>query len=263
MFRPSGMDKDTVTHLFPRCFSITLVPALMPLCLRANCAGSQEPAARRDSGHLSSRAALEPETLEARHRAESWPFLVRRFRFISGSEANFMPALYEVALYMPSALPGISITQASRSCRSRPHHPLFPEVSTVRYVGRSDRRHRQRAARYVRHHHHAQAARTVAARHDLRKLIHDMDEKAQFPGLTNTWTMPVRTARYGVDRNQDRWGSRSKVAICRKSRYWSSHAADSCGHAGDQLGFCRTCCGRGYECGSEPARSRALRPHRG
>jgi Cu(I)/Ag(I) efflux system membrane protein CusA/SilA len=23
------------------------------------------------------------------------------------------------------------------------------------------------------------------------KLIHDMDEKLQFPGLTNTWTMPV------------------------------------------------------------------------
>src|SRR5260221_7856451 len=68
-------------------------------------------------------------------------FLLVTFPLAWKLGSQFMPALYEgSSLYMPSALPGISITQAvtlmqqqDRTIRS------FPEVSTVfGTVGRSD-----------------------------------------------------------------------------------------------------------------------------
>ena len=105
-----------------------------------------------------------------------------------------MPALYEgSALYMPSALPGISITQAvslmqeqDRIIRS------FPEVATVfGTVGRSDSATDNAPLDMY------DTTIMLKPREQWRrgmtyeKLIHDMDEKLQFPGLTNTWTMPV------------------------------------------------------------------------
>jgi Cu(I)/Ag(I) efflux system membrane protein CusA/SilA len=105
-----------------------------------------------------------------------------------------MPALYEgSALYMPSALPGISITQAvslmqeqDRIIRS------FPEVATVfGTVGRSDSATDNAPLDMY------DTTIMLKPRDQWRpgmnyeRLIHDMDEKLQFPGLTNTWTMPV------------------------------------------------------------------------
>ena len=84
--------------------------------------------------------------------------------------SQFMPPLFEgSALYMPTALPGISIEQAKillqeqdRILRS------FPEVvERLRNGGPLRQRDRQRAARYVRHHRDAEASRAVARRHDL------------------------------------------------------------------------------------------------
>jgi Cu(I)/Ag(I) efflux system membrane protein CusA/SilA len=94
---------------------------------------------------------------------------------------------------MPSALPGISITQAvslmqeqDRIIRS------FPEVATVfGTVGRSDSATDNAPLDMY------DTTIMLKPRDQWRpgmtyeKLIHDMDEKLQFPGLTNTWTMPV------------------------------------------------------------------------
>jgi Cu(I)/Ag(I) efflux system membrane protein CusA/SilA len=94
---------------------------------------------------------------------------------------------------MPSALPGISITQAvslmqeqDRIIRS------FPEMATVfGTVGRSDSATDNAPLDMY------DTTIMLKPRDQWRpgmtyeKLIHDMDEKLQFPGLTNTWTMPV------------------------------------------------------------------------
>jgi Cu(I)/Ag(I) efflux system membrane protein CusA/SilA len=108
--------------------------------------------------------------------------------------SQFMPALYEgSSLYMPSALPGISITQAvslmqeqDRIIRS------FPEVSTVfGTVGRSDSATDNAPLDMY------DTTIMLKPREQWRpgmtyeNLIQQMDEKLQFPGLTNTWTMPV------------------------------------------------------------------------
>ena len=61
--------------------------------------------------------------------------------YFSAWGSQFMPALYEgSSLYMPSALPGISITQASALMQEQDRIiRSFPEIETVfGTVGRSD-----------------------------------------------------------------------------------------------------------------------------
>src|SRR6202034_3917984 len=97
------------------------------------------------------------------------------------------------SLYMPTALPGISITQAvslmqqqDRIIRS------FPEVATVfGTVGRSDSATDNAPLDMY------DTTIMLKPREQWRpgmtydKLVQEMDAKLQFPGLTNTWTMPV------------------------------------------------------------------------
>jgi Cu(I)/Ag(I) efflux system membrane protein CusA/SilA len=141
MFRPLAWTKTLVAHLSPRCSPSRWFRRSCRFCLRGKLRPeSKNPAARFHPGALSARAALVPQALEAGHRAE--PCLPGRYH------SSLLPPrqpvharLYEgSALYMPSALPGISITQAvslmqeqDRIIRS------FPEVATVfGTVGRSD-----------------------------------------------------------------------------------------------------------------------------
>src|ERR1700686_3218511 len=105
-----------------------------------------------------------------------------------------MPALYEgSSLYMPSALPGISITQASALMQEQDRViRSFPEVSTVfGTVGRSDSATDNAPLDMY------DTTVMLKPREQWRpgmtyeRLIQDMDSKLQFPGLSNTWTMPV------------------------------------------------------------------------
>src|ERR1700747_1886508 len=106
-----------------------------------------------------------------------------------------MPAFVEgSSLYMPTALPGISITQASQLLQEQDRIlRSFPEVATVfGAIGRSDSATDNAPLDMY--------DTTVMLKPQERwrpgmtyeKLIAEMDAKLQFPGLTNTWTMPVR-----------------------------------------------------------------------
>jgi len=108
--------------------------------------------------------------------------------------SQFMPALAEgSALYMPTALPGISITQASQLLQTQDRIlRFFPEVETVfGTVGRSDSATDNAPLDMF--------DTTVMLKPTERwrpgltyeQLIRQMDDQLQFPGLTNTWTMPV------------------------------------------------------------------------
>jgi Cu(I)/Ag(I) efflux system membrane protein CusA/SilA len=193
MFRPLAWTK-TLSLIFSSLLSITLVPALMPLCLRGKL--------RRESKNPAARVTQAIYLPVLRWSLKHWkPVIVLNLAFLGATiplyfrlGSQFMPALYEgSALYMPSALPGISITQAvslmqeqDRIIRS------FPEVSTVfGTVGRSDSATDNAPLDMY------DTTIMLKPREQWRpgmtyeKLIHDMDEKLQFPGLTNTWTMPV------------------------------------------------------------------------
>jgi Cu(I)/Ag(I) efflux system membrane protein CusA/SilA len=109
--------------------------------------------------------------------------------------SQFMPALYEgSALYMPSALPGISITQATALMQEQDRIiKSFPEVATVfGAIGRSDSATDNAPLDMY------DTTIMLKPREQWRpgmtyqKLIQEMGEELQFPGLTNTWTMPVQ-----------------------------------------------------------------------
>jgi Cu(I)/Ag(I) efflux system membrane protein CusA/SilA len=193
MFRPLAWTK-TLSLIFSSLLSITLVPALMPFCLRGKL--------RRESKNPAARITQAIYLPVLRWSLKHWKLvIVLNLAFLGATiplyfrlGSQFMPALYEgSALYMPSALPGISITQAvslmqqqDRIIRS------FPEVSTVfGTVGRSDSATDNAPLDMY------DTTIMLKPREQWRpgmtyeKLIHDMDEKLQFPGLTNTWTMPV------------------------------------------------------------------------
>ncbi len=109
---------------------------------------------------------------------------------------EFMPPLNEGAiLYMPTALPGMSITEATTILQSMDRQlKQFPEVETVfGKVGRAETATDPAPMSMV---------ETVvvlkpesAWRPGLTydALIDEMDQKLQYPGMPNIWWMPVQT----------------------------------------------------------------------
>src|SRR6202167_2396919 len=193
MFRPLAWTK-TLALIFSSLLSITLVPALMPLFLR----GKLRPEAQNPAARITQAIYL-PVLRWCLHHwklvvALNLVFLAATIPLAFRIGNQFMPALYEgSSLYMPTALPGISITQAvslmqqqDRTIRS------FPEVATVfGTVGRSDSATDNAPLDMYDTTIMLKPRETWPAGMTYEKLIHDMDEELQFPGLTNTWTMPV------------------------------------------------------------------------
>ncbi len=110
-----------------------------------------------------------------------------------GSE--FMPPLYEGSLlYMPAGLPGMSITQAVQAMRLQDQIiKKFPEVESVfNKVGRS------RTATDPAPLEMGEA--TIVLKPEAEwpkgmtseKLISEMDAALKIPGLSNSWTMPIK-----------------------------------------------------------------------
>jgi Cu(I)/Ag(I) efflux system membrane protein CusA/SilA len=193
MFRPLAWTK-TLAIAFSSLLSITLVPALMPLCLR----GKLRPESKNPAARITQAVYLPVLRWCLRHWklviALNLAFLAATIPLYFRLGSQFMPALYEgSALYMPTALPGISITEAvslmqeqDRMIRS------FPEVATVfGTVGRSDSATDNAPLDMYDTTIMLKPRENWPAGMTYEKLIHDMDEKLQFPGLTNTWTMPV------------------------------------------------------------------------
>jgi Cu(I)/Ag(I) efflux system membrane protein CusA/SilA len=121
-------------------------------------------------------------------------FLVVTFPLVLRIGSQFMPPLYEgSALYMPTALPGISITQASQLLQSQDRVlRSFPEVETVfGVVGRSDSATDNAPLDMYDTTIMLKPREQWPAGMTYEKLITQMDEKLQYPGLTNTCTMPV------------------------------------------------------------------------
>jgi Cu(I)/Ag(I) efflux system membrane protein CusA/SilA len=95
---------------------------------------------------------------------------------------------------MPTALPGISITQASTLLQEQDRIiKSFPEVESVfGAVGRSDSPTDNAPLDMYDTTIMLKPREQWRAGMTYEKLIREMDEKLQFPGLTNTWTMPVQ-----------------------------------------------------------------------
>ncbi len=108
---------------------------------------------------------------------------------------EFMPPLYEgTILYMPTTLPGISVTEASKLLQQMDRKLKgFPEVEQVfGKAGRADTS--TDPAPFSMIETVIKLKPTTQWRPGLtyENLIDEMDQALQFPGVTNAWTMPIK-----------------------------------------------------------------------
>jgi Cu(I)/Ag(I) efflux system membrane protein CusA/SilA len=193
MFRPLAWTK-TLAVGFSSVLAISLVPVLMILFIR----GKLRPESKNPISRITQAIYLPVLRLCLRYRKTTLllnlVFLLVTLPLALKIGSQFMPPLFEgSALYMPTALPGISITQASQLLQEQDRIlRTFPEVETVfGTIGRSDSATDNAPLDMY------DTTIMLKPREQWRpgityeKLIQEMDAKLQFPGLSNTWTMPV------------------------------------------------------------------------
>ncbi len=195
MFRPLAWTK-TLAVGFSSLLSITLVPVLMLLFIR----GRLRPESENPVSRLTQALYLPVLRLCLRYRKTTLllnlAFLVLTAPLALRIGSQFMPPLFEgSSLYMPTTLPGISITQAGQLLQEQDRIiRSFPEVESVfGTVGRSESAtDNADLAMY-------DTTIMLKPREEwplgmtYEELVREMDAKLQFPGLTNTWTMPVES----------------------------------------------------------------------
>ncbi len=194
LFKPLAFTK-TFAMFFAALLSVTLVPVLMLLLIRGKIA---------------------PETKNPLNRFLIWvydPFVHLALRFPKtvillalmallatvpaflklGSE--FMPPLYEGSLlYMPVGLPGMSITEVQRVLQTQDKIlRTFPEVELVfGKAGRAETPTDPAPLQMI------ETTILLKPESEWRpgmtpeKLINEMDAALKIPGLSNSWTMPIR-----------------------------------------------------------------------
>jgi Cu(I)/Ag(I) efflux system membrane protein CusA/SilA len=193
MFKPLAWTK-TVAVGFSSLLAITLVPVLMVSFIK----GKLRPESANPISRFTQALYLPILRLCLKYRKTTLLlnllFLLVTFPLMFRLGSQFMPPLYEgSSLYMPTSLPGIGITQASQILQEQDQIlRTFPEVESVfGVVGRSDSATDNAPLDMY------DTTLMLKPREQWRpgmtyeKLIREMDEKLQFPGLTNTWTMPV------------------------------------------------------------------------
>ena len=111
-----------------------------------------------------------------------------------GSE--FMPPLNEGdLLYMPTTLPGISITKAKELLQQTDKIiASFPEVESVRgKIGRAETATDPAPLTMIETTIRLKDEEEWRPGMTLEKLTEELNNAVQFPGLTNAWTMPIKT----------------------------------------------------------------------
>jgi Cu(I)/Ag(I) efflux system membrane protein CusA/SilA len=193
MFKPLAWTK-TLAVGFSSFLAITLVPVLMVMFIK----GKLRPESANPISRITQAVYLPVLRFCLRYRKTTLllnlAFLALTFPLMFKLGSQFMPPLYEgSSLYMPTSLPGISIVQATTLLQEQDRIiRSFPEVENVfGTVGRSDSATDNAPLDMYDTTVMLKPREQWPAGMTYEKLIREMDEKLQFPGLSNTWTMPV------------------------------------------------------------------------
>ncbi len=194
LFKPLAYTK-TYSMAFAAILSVTLIPALTVLLVKGKIHSERNPVNR----------ALIAIFLPAIRFCLKfrWPVvgvsllaLILTFPIARQLGNEFMPPLNEGSiLYMPTALPGMSITEAGKVLQSMDAELMkFPEVERVfGKIGRSDSATDPAPLSMV------ETVITLKPKDQWREgltwddLISEMDEKLRYPGMPNIWWMPIQT----------------------------------------------------------------------
>jgi Cu(I)/Ag(I) efflux system membrane protein CusA/SilA len=195
LFRPLAFTKSAAM-LFAALVSITLAPLLMVWLIRGRIAPEQRNPINRLLMWLY--RPLVSGALRVR-----WLIVILAILAVASSiplygklGSEFMPPLNEgTILYMPTALPGISVTQASMLLQRQDQLlKQFPEVDRVfGKIGRA-RTPTDPAPLSM-----AETVVTLKPEAQWRpgvtwdSLIAEMDKVVKFPGMPNIWWMPIQT----------------------------------------------------------------------
>jgi len=194
MFRPLAWTK-TFAISFSSIFAVTVVPVLMLMFIRGR---RLRPESANPITRVCQALYLPVIRWCLRHRwltiGANVVFLAATLPLATRIGSQFMPPLYEgSSLYMPTALPGISITSAAALLQTQDRIiRTFPEVESVfGTVGRSNSATDNAPLDMF------DTTIMLRPREQWRRgmtydrLITEMDSRLQFPGLSNVWTMPV------------------------------------------------------------------------
>jgi len=195
LFKPLAYTK-TFAMAASALLSITLIPALIALFLK----GKMRPEARNPVSRIAVGLYRPVIRFVLRHKAVVLIVTVVILAVTAipllriGSE--FMPPLYEGdLLYMPTTLPGISVDKARELLQQTDRIiKSFPEVERVfGKVGRAETATDPAPLTML---------ETTIMLKPLEQwrpgltpemLVDSLDRAIQFPGLTNAWTMPIKT----------------------------------------------------------------------
>jgi Cu(I)/Ag(I) efflux system membrane protein CusA/SilA len=194
LFRPLAFTK-TFAMFFAAFLSITLAPVLMVLLIR----GRIRPETRNPMNRLL--IALYTPVVRGVLRFRKTTIalailaLILTYPAFTRLGSEFMPPLNEgMIFYMPTTLPGISVTQASRLLQIQDRMlKTFPEVEWVfGKVGRAETS--TDPAPF------SMGETTVMLKPESQwrpgmtweKLVDEMDKKIRLPGVANAWTMPIK-----------------------------------------------------------------------
>jgi Cu(I)/Ag(I) efflux system membrane protein CusA/SilA len=194
LFKPLAFTKNFAIAM-SAILAITLIPALLPLLVRGRIIPE-----RRHPVSLGLQKLYAPLLrIALRYRALmivlAILLTITVFPAFQRMGSEFMPPLYEgTILYMPNTLPGISVTTASMLLQEMDQKlKTFPEVERVfGKAGRADTSTDPAPFSMM------ETVVTLKPKDQWRagvtyeSLVDEMDGALQFPGVTNTWTMPIK-----------------------------------------------------------------------
>ena len=194
LFHPLAFTK-TFSMAAAALLSVTLVPALMVLFIRGRIRSEAENPINRAlialyrpiiRGVLGARV-LTVLLAVAILALSAWP--------LTHIGSEFMPTLNEgTLLYMPTTLPGLSITKAAELLQTQNKIiKSFPEVASVfgkagRAATATDPAPLEMFETVI----NLKSGSEWRPGMTVDKLIAEMDAQLQFPGVSNAWTMPIK-----------------------------------------------------------------------
>ncbi|MFZ1413298.1 MAG: efflux RND transporter permease subunit [Defluviicoccus sp.] len=194
LFKPLAYTK-TFAMAAAAFLSVTLVPALMVLCVRGRIIPEHKNPINRFliwAYRPVIRLVLRAKTLTILAAIAALGISIYPAVHI-GSE--FMPTLNEgTLLYMPATLPGLSITKATELVQKQNEIiKTFPEVESV--FGKAGRAATATDPAPLEMFETVINLKPESAWRDgmtTDKLIAQLDQALQFPGVSNAWTMPIK-----------------------------------------------------------------------
>lgn len=195
LFKPLAFTK-TWAMAFAALLSVTLTPALAVLAIRGRIRAEDENPVSR----VLVRAYAPVVRWVVRRRAfvviAALLLMVATIPAYLALGTEFMPPLNEGSvLYMPTAPPGMSITEAIRVLQVQDRElKEFPEVERVfGKIGRADSPTDPAPLSMV------ETVVTLKPESEWRpgmtyaRLVQEMDAKLRYPGMPNVWWMPIQT----------------------------------------------------------------------